>query len=897
MTLRYKIVFSALIGYVLFVAGCTNHITDSPLPIQPPKTYIWLWVAPDSTIAPGASTQQFHWWGSDQNGAVEGFLITSGKLPSVVKQGIFPDSLRWTWTAENETTLAFPLLKLRDTFMVAVRAVNNTFHIPESLSQGAQIRFVTGGIPFWDKKGNGIFGYPDVHLPTLAGATDPKGAALTVPLVNSPPTIAFAGAANNPGVTMVQPETTFTVATFAWVGSSPQGDSTIARYEIVLNDTSDHSGIFTVSASGTLISMNGNTENLITLVVPRDSSNSAVPGQEVSAQVWSGTFGSHRANLGSIPHLKLDANNFFWVRARDTAGAYSPYIRMPDTSRHWYVKKPMGNVLIVDDYIAADQNAALAFYESSLTQAGFPNYDVLNIGEGLDADEKNDGQYGALVPSYLDPAFVSTLHLYDVVVWYTDPYPSLTVAGYPLYQYTHDPSQHGKVIFSTSFQTVSNPTGDLVDFAPLDSVSTVSLSNNGLVPTEGALSIPGGYLLSPDSAVVSANFPTLKFNAGFQSVYMRPIYALPNASYLYSIQPDARSAIRYTSLATLNSLNSIFSTDGATIWACGTNGAIVNSSDSGTTWGHQTISTGNQLNKITFRDKSDGWIVGDAGTILQTSDGGSTWNAQPIFTFESLKDIEFVSLSQTGFICSTTGYIMRSTNNGSTWKFLTTHTAATLYAVRFAAPNLGIAVGDSGTVVRTDNGGDSCRNIPKVTSEPLRAVWFIDTLHVIAAGGGGIIIASSNGGKSWLVQTSVADVNGNNPNLQSLYFTDSQHGWTCGTNGEVYFTADGGSTWNEGRTGIEENNNSAQTLNSLWFSSTTQGLIAGTGGVVFRTTNSGSNWTLVPPSEIRVAAVDGIGIDGYHSIVFFGLPLHIINGTPSAMQTFFKTVLHTEFGL
>ena len=34
---------------------------------------------------------------------------------------------------------------------------------------------------------------------------------------------------------MQQPDTTFTAASFAWVGSDPDGDQTIASYEIALN--------------------------------------------------------------------------------------------------------------------------------------------------------------------------------------------------------------------------------------------------------------------------------------------------------------------------------------------------------------------------------------------------------------------------------------------------------------------------------------------------------------------------------------------------------------------------------------------------------------------------------------------------------------------------------------
>jgi hypothetical protein len=63
-------------------------------------------------------------------------------------------------------------------------------------------------------------------------------------------------------------------------------------------------------------------------------------------------------------------------------------------------------------------------------------------------------------------------------------------------------------------------------------------------------------------------------------------------------------------------------------WAVGAGGAILHTSDGGTTWTAQSAGLATDLNAVAFADASDGWAVGAGGAILHTSDGGTTWTAQ-----------------------------------------------------------------------------------------------------------------------------------------------------------------------------------------------------------------------------------------------------------------------------
>src|SRR5258706_4778468 len=124
---------------LLLCSGCEKETPSQAVPNKPPKTFLWLF--PDSTIAEGHSSQHIRWWGTDPDGIVKGFLFASGRLPAAVQS--VRDTITWHWTVANDSMIAFPLLVRRDTFEIAVRAVDNA--IGESLPDRATIRFLQLG--------------------------------------------------------------------------------------------------------------------------------------------------------------------------------------------------------------------------------------------------------------------------------------------------------------------------------------------------------------------------------------------------------------------------------------------------------------------------------------------------------------------------------------------------------------------------------------------------------------------------------------------------------------------------------------------------------------------------------------------------------------------------------
>ena len=61
-----------------------------------------------------------------------------------------------------------------------------------------------------------------------------------------------------------------------------------------------------------------------------------------------------------LPGIVLNGNNKFFVQAEDISGAKTDFIELPESGKTWYVKKPKGNFLIVDDYVTQDD--AASFY-------------------------------------------------------------------------------------------------------------------------------------------------------------------------------------------------------------------------------------------------------------------------------------------------------------------------------------------------------------------------------------------------------------------------------------------------------------------------------------------------------------------------------------------------------
>jgi hypothetical protein len=120
------------------------------------------------------------------------------------------------------------------------------------------------------------------------------------------------------------------------------------------------------------------------------------------------------------------------------------------------------------------------------------------------------------------------------------------------------------------------------------------------------------------------------------------------------------------------------------IWAVGTDGAVVKSTNSGTSWQTVDISgaTNYHFNAVFFADANNGFIVGEKkadsdkfkGVIYRTTNSGATWDASVTYTpamYIPFKDITFDiregGNADIGYIAAGEGYIYKTTNRGANW--------------------------------------------------------------------------------------------------------------------------------------------------------------------------------------------------------------------------------------
>lgn len=517
----FKVGIFLLLFGLLFLS-CTKEGPNNPKANLLPKTYLWIQTDTSHQLSPTISRQIIRWWGEDPDGFVRGYLFAYFNTDSVTA-GQIPDTLGYSWVVKNDSLVAFPLFTARERFTVIVRAVDNSFR--DAIEVGASIRLKP--FPYWDKNFNGIFDDSDSKLTGFEGAADPAGAKQIFPIKNTPPTVAFATDPLDPLKTVQPPDTTYTVATFTWIGKDLDGDKTIKSYRINLNNPNDSTMWFEFPANHTMI----------TLEAPRSRTDGATG--EVDADVYIGIFPT-MYKIGQVPGLRLDDTNKIYLQAKDLASEYSQPVFLPEGAKKWFVKKPKSNLLTVSNYGAGDYATVVDFYrkafaaidtlEGVTSPRNFGSFDLFDIRRGA-----TERVVGVLVPPILNPAFVRTLKLYEYVFWFTDYIPDTwthmqAVAQFPLYLYN---GSGGKVLYSTRFgYFLGDPRGALVDFAPVDLVGSV------LIDTR----IPNDWPIYPDSTYPGELYPPLRFNpaptlGGAHSLFVRDIYKRADARYILSIPP------------------------------------------------------------------------------------------------------------------------------------------------------------------------------------------------------------------------------------------------------------------------------------------------------------------------------------------------------------------------
>lgn len=277
-------------------------------------------------------------------------------------------------------------------------------------------------------------------------------------------------------------------------------------------------------------------------------------------------------------------------------------------------------------------------------------------------------------------------------------------------------------------------------------------------------------------------------------------------------------------------------------FACGYMGTFVRTTDGGATWNViNTTFNSDDFSGIWFLNNTTGFMIADYGVMIKTTNGGDTWTAVSTGSTETFTDIYFPSAT-TGYVSTEDGYFMKTTDGGATWTELDTYQAETFKCVWFTDENTGWMAGNWGAIYKTTNGGTSWTSQSVATHDYFNAICFVDasTGYLCADG---TVFKTTNGGTTW-----TQCYNPNYDYLYSIYADASGRVFAGNERGRLYRSVDAGNTWADLTT---DRMTPSVRLNAVAFFNDQTGIVAGSNGVLFRTENAGLAWDSIPAGTFQ----------------------------------------------
>ena len=281
-------------------------------------------------------------------------------------------------------------------------------------------------------------------------------------------------------------------------------------------------------------------------------------------------------------------------------------------------------------------------------------------------------------------------------------------------------------------------------------------------------------------------------------------------------------------------------------------------------WAPQTSGVTARLRGVSAVNEQVIWASGSGGTILRTTDGGAAWTRLPAPTPDPLdfRDIDAVSATSAYTLSIGNGpdsRIFRTTDAGATWveQYIGVDPRIFLDAMAFSTPERGIAVGDSidgeHFFLTTEDGGTTWTRVPPDRLPPAlpgEGFFAASGTNVAVLGdhiwiGSGAaarsrVLRSTDRGRTWqIAETPLAS--GRTAGIYSIAFRDALHGIVVGGDysqetaaiDNAAVTSDGGATWTLSRG------------------------LSGYRSVVAHVPGTASTWIAIGPSGSDVSTDDG----------------------------------------
>jgi photosystem II stability/assembly factor-like uncharacterized protein len=265
-------------------------------------------------------------------------------------------------------------------------------------------------------------------------------------------------------------------------------------------------------------------------------------------------------------------------------------------------------------------------------------------------------------------------------------------------------------------------------------------------------------------------------------------------------------------------------------YACGFDGTLLKSIDSGRTWSKliSSIVYGVNMYRVSFRDPMTGIAGGDDGILIGTTDGGTTWTKldPPVQAGEFIRDVVYDNqrMVVVGGNGDADGVVMVSADDGQTWT-RAKEALSTIYSIAFVKSSSTFTV----------------------------------------AGVGGQIFRTTDFGITWFDES----VNANGDDFTGVDFFDADHGTTVSYYGTVYSTPDGGLGWASQNSSLNTTPTNDGLLRTVKMLGTNEAWAAGESGIIIHTVNSGASWTQAPINGVSIAW-NQIAARDPHTLAFVG---------------------------
>ena len=291
----------------------------------------------------------------------------------------------------------------------------------------------------------------------------------------------------------------------------------------------------------------------------------------------------------------------------------------------------------------------------------------------------------------------------------------------------------------------------------------------------------------------------------------------------WSVIHDARNGIS-------DDMESVCFVNESTGWTAGGGANLLKTTDGGNTWVQQEVDPFGSVQAVYFLDELKGWAGGSGRVIYYTEDGGDSWTSAPVTQSNFVRDIRFAD-ENSGWAVATLGVIYHSSDGGLSWNEQVSGTNATLTRLDFFDADTGWAVGAFGTLLKTTDAGANWSEQTTNTNALLNDVEFVDALTGIAVGQG-VILKSTDGGASWTQTGSFGeDV------LDGVSYLDASTIAVSGQSGIILLSTDGGDSWQPYGSRVAD-----YWLTNIEFTDEDNGWAGGIEGGVLRTTDGGATW-------------------------------------------------------